>query len=230
MQGMFSHIFYESPPLELCFILSTSGDLMDAGDESLLKDGVFMNVAKQLMILALLTIAPAATAKSGEPAKVEAFYDSQRGATVEAIDQENDMLAIKNDSGNIMIMAIHPDVTSFDDVQEGDRGKIEYFDSVVVAINPAGSAGQAAPGQTYIVRNPGIKSAGTPVETFTVTATIDNITHNPDRNIDLAKLTGPNGNVYKVSIAKDVPGISKIHNGDEVTVELTPMLALDIDR
>lgn len=196
-----------------------------------------MNAAKQLLvILALLTIAPAAIARSGEPAKVEAFYDKQ-AATVEAIDHENGVLAIKNDAGNIMIMAIHPDVTSFDDVKEGDKGKIEYYESVVVALSPAESesAGLSETNQTYMVRNPGVKPAGaksegTPVETFTVTATIDNIVYKPSYDLHLAKLTGPNGNVYEVSMAEDLPGIREIDNGDAVTVELTPMLALDIDR
>ncbi|HEX5055476.1 MAG TPA: hypothetical protein VFX02_03160 [Gammaproteobacteria bacterium] len=188
-----------------------------------------MNTAQQLMFVALLTGASAAmaAAESGKPEKVEAFYGDHI-ATVEDIDHESGTIAVKDDKGNTMIMQIYPETRGFDQIEQGDHGKIKYLESVAVSLSPADEPGSNMPeptGESIIVRNPGVKPAGTPVETFSITGTIDHI-NNKTR---VARLKGPNGNEYRISVDKNVPGFRKLDNGDQVTAELTPMLALDMD-
>jgi hypothetical protein len=192
-----------------------------------------MNTAKLLMIVALLANASAvmATIESEKPKKVEAFYADHIG-TVEQIDHESGALAVKDDKGNTMLMQIYPEVHSFDQVNQGDRGNIEYLESVVVSLLQASEPGANVPeptGESIIVRNPGVKTSQIPVETYTVTGTLDKVNYKQRYKILLAELKGPNGNSYRVSFPKEIRDARKLDNGDQVTVELTPMLALDID-
>jgi hypothetical protein len=192
-----------------------------------------MDTVKLLVITALLagaSIAMAA-AESSKPKKVEAFY-ADHIATVEDIDHESGALAVKDDKGNMMIMQIYPEVHSFDQVKQGDRGNIEYLESVVVSLVQSDAPGVATPeptGESIIVRNPGVKTSQVPVETYTVSGIIDKVNYKPGYKILLAELKGSNGNSYRVSFPKEIRDARKLDNGDQVTVELTPMLALDID-
>jgi hypothetical protein len=186
------------------------------------------------MITVLLAGASAvmATVESEKPKKVEAFYD-KHVATVEDIDHESGTLTVKDDDGNTLLMQIYPNIHNFDQVKQGDRGKIEYLESVVVSFVPSDAPSVTTPqptGQSVIVRNPGLKGAGTPVETYTVSATMDKMNYKPGYKILRAELKGPNGNAYMVSFGDEIPksDARKLNDGDQMTVELTPMLALDI--
>jgi hypothetical protein len=187
-----------------------------------------MDTVKLLVITALLAGASTAmaAAESSKPKKVEAFY-ADHIATVEEIDHESGTLAVKDDQGNMMIMQIYPEVHSFDQVKN-----IEYLESVVVSLVQSDAPGVATPeptGESIIVRNPGVKTSQIPIETYTVSGIIDKANYKPGYKILLAELKGSNGNSYRVSFPKEIRDARKLDNGDQVTVELTPMLALDID-
>jgi hypothetical protein len=77
------------------------------------------------------------------------------------------------------------------------------------------------------VRNPKSKKPGaTAVHTEVVTATVEKI----DVGGRTATLRGPDGGTLQVGISPDVPNLANVKPGDQVVVEKTRALALNIQE
>src|SRR5205085_10581536 len=67
-------------------------------------------------------------------------------AMVEAIDKKNRILTLRNAEGQVRTLAVDPSVKNFDQIERGDKVRVEYLESVAVYIEAPGSAsGGAAP-------------------------------------------------------------------------------------
>jgi hypothetical protein len=188
-----------------------------------------MNAVKHLVAAALLAKALPAMAigETAKPGVVDAARESIV-ATVEDIDHENRTITLKGPAGNKVTMEAGPQVTRFDEIEKGDRIKVDYLESVAVAVVPPDqAAGAVRTGENFLVRNPKSQKPGaTAVRTDVVTAIVKKI----DATGRTATLQGPDGGTLEVSISPDVPNLADIKPGDQVVVEKTQALALNIQE
>jgi hypothetical protein len=188
-----------------------------------------MNAIKHLVAAALLAKALPAVAigETAKPGVVDAARESIV-ATVEDIDHENRTITLKGPAGNKVTMEVGPQVTRFKEIEKGDRIKVDYLESVAIAVVPPDqAAGAVRTGENFLVRNPKSKKPGaTAVRTDVMTATVEKI----NAGERTATLRGPDGGTLDVTIAPDVPDLKNIKPGDQVVVEKTQALALNIQE
>jgi hypothetical protein len=188
---------------------------------------IFMRVAKHLITAALLaSMTPVmAINETAKPGVVDSVHESVV-ATVEGIDHEKRSITLKLPDGNKVTMEVGPQVARFNEIKQGDRIKVDYLESVAVAVVPPDQAeGAVRTGENFLVRNPESKKPGaTAVHTEVVTATVQKI----DVAGHTATLQMPDGGMVDISIAPDVPNINNVKPGDQVVVEQTRALALNI--
>jgi Cu/Ag efflux protein CusF len=165
-------------------------------------------------------------AETPKPAVTEAAAVSIT-ATVEAIDYKNRSITLKGPEGNTQTMVVGPEATRFDKVKKGDVVQVDYLESVAVVVqSPDKQIATAEGTQSVIVRNQGRKPSGTLVQTDVVTATVEKI----DAKARKATLKGPNGNMFNISIAPDVENLENVKKGDQLLVQVTRSLALDVRK
>jgi hypothetical protein len=170
----------------------------------------------------LIVTSGVAGAKLAAPFVVDAGSQSMT-ATVVDIDHEARTVTLEDPSGNMLTMQVGPEAARFNEIEKGDKVKVDYLESVAVAVASPGEADPSVQAsESFVVRNPGKKPSGTAVKTDVVTATVEKI----DAKERIATLKGPEGEMLNVSIAPDVPVLPE--QGDQVVVKVTRSLALDI--
>lgn len=185
-----------------------------------------MKTARQLVIGTFLIGASGFSAAQEEkPIVVDAEHETVT-TTVEDIDHESRTVTLKDPEGNEVSMDVGLEVTRFDEIEKGDRVKVDYLESVAVEIRPPDEPGASVEtSEAFVVRNSGKKPSGTAVETDVITATVEEI----DTEGRIATLKGPGDNLVEVNIAPDVPDLQNVKPGDQVIVEVTRSFALNIE-
>ncbi|HEX5055475.1 MAG TPA: hypothetical protein VFX02_03155 [Gammaproteobacteria bacterium] len=188
-----------------------------------------MTAVKYPVVAAFLAGALPAMAvnEAAQPGVVDAAHESIV-ATVEDVNHEKRTITLKGPEGNEVTMEAGPQIARFEEVEKGDRLKVDYLESVAVAIVPPDQAeGAVRSGESFLVRNPQSQKPGaTAVRTEVVTATVEKI----DAAERIATLQGPDSGTLEISIAPDVPNVASIKRGDRVVVEKTRALALNIQE
>lgn len=188
-----------------------------------------MNTAKILIVTTFLagTTVAMAVDEAATPVVIDATHESM-AATVEAIDHQQRMVTLKGPDGNMLTMQAGPEITRLEEIKQGDRVKVDYLESVAVTLAPSGQAGApVATEESFLVRNPKSQKPGaTAVQTDVITATVEKI----DIKERIATLQGPGGDTMEVNVAPDVPNLQNIKPGDQVIVEKTRALALNIEE
>lgn len=186
-----------------------------------------MVMTRQFLIVAILILLSRfAVAQEEKPIVVDAKYETIT-ATVEDIDRESRIITLKSPEGNEISMEVGIELTSLDEIEKGDRVKIDYLESVAVAIRPLDEPGASAetPGE-FVVRNQRVKPSGEAVETDAIAATVEGI----DTGKRIAVLKRPDGNLMEVNIAPGVSDMQNVRPGDQVVVEATRSFALAIEN
>lgn len=181
--------------------------------------------AQGLLIMgaAALMAANADAAQTELPSAVEARKETVT-ATVEAVDHDRRMIALKAPAGDTVKMEVGPEVAHFHEIEQGDRVNVDYLESVAVAIAPPGASLEQA-AQSVEIRNEQDASVTKGVETEMVAATVEKI----DAGDRTLTLKAPDGSTRHMSVAPDVPGLEKLRQGDQVIVAATRELALNIE-
>src|SRR5689334_14419348 len=114
-----------------------------------------MNAFKLIAVVFLTQALPAAAIEqAAKPGVVDATSESIV-ATVENIDHEKRTITLKGPTGNKVTMEVGPQVARFNEVEQGDRIKVDYLESVAVAVVPPERAeGAVRTGESFLVRNP----------------------------------------------------------------------------
>lgn len=185
-----------------------------------------MVITRQFLISALsIWLSGVSAAQEAKPLVVDAKYETIT-ATVEGIDRESRIITLKNPEGNEISMEVGMELTSLDEIEKGDRVRIDYLEPVAVAIRPLDAPGAPETPGEFVVRNQRIKPSGEAVETDAIAATVEKI----DTGERIAVLKRPDGNLMEVNIAPGVSGMQNVKPGDRVVVEATRSFALDIEN
>jgi hypothetical protein len=186
----------------------------------------------QLCILAgigaIVGLAGCGKSQPPEPAKVENL--TTLSATVEAIDVNNRLVALRGPEGNVATIEVSPEVRNLEQVKVGDKLNVKYRESLAAAIMPKGTsptlndvdqsatAARAAPGAM-----PGA-AVGREVTTTVVIQSVDAKNHR-------VTFSGPDGLVRSVQAQKPEMQtfVQSLKQGDEVELKYNEALAVSVE-
>jgi hypothetical protein len=147
-------------------------------------------------------------------------------ATVEDVDLKNRTVTLKDEEGKTEKVKVGPEVRNLDQVKKGDTVRTTYYQSAIIQVRKP-TNGPSRREREVLVRAPrGQTPAGAIVNTAEITATIEDI----DYEKRTVTLKGPEGNVRTLKVSPDVKNLSDVKKGDELLVDLTEALAIEVSK
>lgn len=141
--------------------------------------------------------------------------------TIEAIDYSARLVTLKDAEGETETIYAGPEVERFDALKVGQKVTFRYYESMVYAIQPAGS--KPASDRSGVVRAPGDKPGATVSRQMTATVTIEAI----DAKVPSVSVTAEDGSKmsFRVEDPKNLEGVKV---GDRVQITYTQALAISV--
>jgi hypothetical protein len=144
-------------------------------------------------------------------------------ATVEEVDAAKGHVTLKGPKGNVISMAVGPDVRNLAQVKVGDKVVVRYLEALSLTLRKNGKELPAAKQSTDAVRTaPGARPGGAVADYVKVTADVVAV----DRKNHLVRLRGPQQTV-ELYVA-DPEQLKLIEVGDQVEAEYTQAVALSV--
>ena len=139
---------------------------------------------------------------------------------IEAIDPAKRLVTLRDEAGISETIHCGPEVQRFNALKVGDKVTFTYSESIVYAINKAGSTTSAGGG---VVRTPGEKPGGTISAQLTTTVTVNAI----DPKVPSITVTTLDGRKmsFKVENPKNLEGVKA---GDSVQITYTQAVAISV--
>ena len=147
-------------------------------------------------------------------------------ATVEDIDYDKRELTLKGPEGRSEEFHVSEQVKNFPQIKKGDEVKVDYYESIALALSKPGEAAPAASSHEALVTSePGEKPGASAVTVSDITATVEKI----DREKREVTLKGPRGNLVTVKVDPSVGNLKRIKEGDTIRATHTEALAVAVE-
>lgn len=148
-------------------------------------------------------------------------------ATVTAVEPENRLLSLRNESGKVETIYIGPEIRNYDQIEVGDRVVVTYQQAIAAAVTrPDQSVKQAQVDATVERAEPGEKPRAEISASLVATVKIDAV----DTTINTITFTRDDGLARTVRV--EDPGARQfmkgLKQGDLVTVTYTEALAVSV--
>ena len=147
-------------------------------------------------------------------------------ATVEAIDLATRQVTLRGADGKRVTLQVSEAARNLDQVEIGDIVETEYYESVALFVQAAGSEPDAgvttATARTPLGDKPGMGVA----DTVTLTATVIAIDHDSR----MVTLQGPEGNTLTTRVDESVTRLDEVKQGDQVVVRYTRAVAITVRK
>ena len=150
-------------------------------------------------------------------------------ATVKKIDKKNRKLTIMDDQGKPHTVKVPEQVKRFDAIQVGDKIKIDYYESVGLALEPKGEGKPGAPSETTMMgKKAGKLPGGMAVRTMTASAQVLDVDH----QANTLTLKGPEGHIDTIHVTdpEEQADLQKVKKGDTIRARYTEALAINVER
>ena len=113
---------------------------------------------------------------------------------VSAVDRTTRTVTLMNADGEARMVGVPPDMKSFDTLKVGDHVDVDYYESIGLALMPAGSKASMSETTTSVrTGDPGVAAVGRQV-----TATVEVV--GVDEVMNKVTFKGPKGNVRTVTV------------------------------
>ncbi len=147
-------------------------------------------------------------------------------AEVVGIDKVDRTLALMGPDGDVVAVEVPEEARNFDQIEIGDRVRVEYYESVALYIGkhgekPGGSAGLVA-GRSAKGEKPG----GIVAEAVDISATVEAI----DRAKRTVTLKGPDGKLVTTKVDPSVRAFDTLKVGDSIHARFTEAVAISVER
>jgi Cu/Ag efflux protein CusF len=144
-------------------------------------------------------------------------------ATVEKVDMNSREVTLKGPEGDIVTIAVGPEVRDLEQVKVGDKVTIDYTQAVALALSPVRGGEEERGEVSALERAPeGEKPGGVLSRRVDVRATVESI----DTKKREVTLKGPERTVT-LAVGKDID-LSKIKVGDQVLASYSEALAVSV--
>lgn len=201
---------------------------------------IIVAAAKGLLAIALTFIAIDA-AKAGPATEVAAMGGVITAiVTVEAIDVPNRLLTVVSPEGNVLVIKLGPDVQHIEKIKVREKVTISYTEEVATGLErfagPPKNKDEAISGEEEAGMNMNPSTVAeqdwvevtpqgdTDFSTVEVADTVAAINYNK-RIITFA---GTGGKTRTIVVDPSVAGLNQIHVGDQVALEVTRAVAVDV--
>lgn len=172
-------------------------------------------------ILALVLLVPAFVLAQPKGAIIT---DQQEAVvTVTKVDMKARTVTMRGPRGNLHTLQVPPESQNLDQVKPGDRFKITYAESVVVALTRGGQP-TATVDETMELAPKGAKPGGYKVRVQQVSAVVDAIDY---KNRYIA-LRGPKGNTLALPVSAEIKDFDQVRVGDKVSIAYSEALAIEM--
>jgi hypothetical protein len=143
--------------------------------------------------------------------------------TVTKVDPKARTVTVRGPRGNLHTLKVPPESQNLDQVKPGDRFKITYAESAVVALTKGGEPA-AKVEDTVNLAPKGAKPGGFKVRTVQISAVVDAI----DYKNRYVALRGPKGNTLALPVSDEVKNLEQVKVGDKLTITYTEALAIEM--
>ena len=144
-------------------------------------------------------------------------------AKVKAIDYEKRTVDLDLPSGETKTLTVSEDAVNFPQVKVGDTVEVAYVESLAIAVLGPAEAPKTGERAAAVLAPVGAKPGGIAVTTQSVTARVTAI----DYTTRMVTLTGPQG-TRTLKATAEVKRFNEVRVGDQVTLQYTEALALDV--
>jgi len=186
---------------------------------------------KRQMIFVLLAVSVAATLSLGglstaNAQGVEVGDAVVLTAEVVAIDRVDRVVTLLGSRGNVVEIEVGHQARNFDQIQLGDRVKVEYYESVALYIGKKGQKPGATAGLVAARSAKGDKPAGLVVEAVDISATVQTI----DKKKRTLTLKRPDGKLVTTKVDRSVKAFDTLEVGDSIHVRITEAIAISVEK
>ncbi|MCZ6758484.1 MAG: hypothetical protein O7C39_09400 [Bacteroidetes bacterium] len=179
-----------------------------------------------LIILGMVTALCLGASKSISAQGVEVGDAVVITAEVVAIDRVDRTVALLGSRGNIVEVEVGHETRNFDQIELGDRVKVEYYESVALYLGKKGQKPQASAGLVAARSAKGDKPAGLVVEVVDVSATVQAI----DKKKRILTLKRPDGKLVATKVGKSVKAFDTLKVGDSIHARITEAIAISVEK
>jgi translation initiation factor IF-1 len=145
-------------------------------------------------------------------------------ATVENVNKDKREVTLKREDGSTVTVEVPDTVRNFDQIKKGDTVTVTYNESIAMSVRKSDEPASAT--ETHVMaRAPlGAKPSATQVSTTQIVATVEKI----DRKTREVSLLAPDGSTTTVKVPEDIKKFDQLKTGDQVVVNATQSLAIDV--
>ncbi len=147
-------------------------------------------------------------------------------AEVVAIDRVDRTVALLGPRGNVVVVEVGHEARNFDEIEVGDRVKVEYYESVALFIGKKGQKPKAKAGLVAARSAKGDKPAGVVVEVVDVSARVQAI----DREKRKVTLKRPDGKLVITKVDESVKAFDTLKVGDSIHARITEAIAISVEK
>jgi hypothetical protein len=145
-------------------------------------------------------------------------------AVVKAVDHEKRTVDLALPNGETQTFSVSKDAVNFPQVKVGDTVEAGYVESLAISVLGPAEKPVTGEGTAVVLAPVGAKPGGFAVNTQNITARVTAI----DYTTRMVTLTGPQGNTRTVKAGPAVKRLSEIKVGDQITVQYTEAVLLDV--
>ncbi|MFL6648881.1 MAG: hypothetical protein ACJ8KO_13055 [Sulfurifustaceae bacterium] len=147
-------------------------------------------------------------------------------ATVEAVDKDNRILALRDESGELRTMIVNPAVKNFNQIKRGDRINADYLEEVAVYIEAPGMVAKDEAASAIATAPSGGKPSGAMVDTVQRRAVVEDI----DYDSRIVTLRAPDGSLHTTRVSPRIGPLDKISKGDQIIIRYTQTVAVSVTK
>jgi hypothetical protein len=150
---------------------------------------------------------------------------TQLTATVKAVDPQKHTVTLEGKEGKTI--TVHaPDARNLDQVQVGDKVKVDYVEELAIFVAKAGEPVGAEGAQAIALAPRGAKPGGIMARTTQIQANVKNI----DYKKRTVTLETPDGQLKTLKVDKSVKRFKEVKKGDEVVMRFTEAIAIEFTK
>jgi hypothetical protein len=147
-------------------------------------------------------------------------------AEVVGIDKVDRTLTLRGPKGKVVELEVGHGARNFDQIEIGDRVKVEYYESVAIYLGKHGQKPGASAGLVSARSKKGEKPGGVVVEAVDVSAKVKAI----DKKKRTVTLELPNGKKVTTKVDKSVKAFDKLKKGDSIHARYTEAIAISVEK
>lgn len=191
-----------------------------------------MKMTKSILILSfILPLLIGCASSGGQPASEMTKGVVLRDgivltADVVGIDKTDRVLKLRGPNGRVVSLEVSHEARNFDQIEIGDKVRVEYHESVALYMGKHGQKPEASAGRVAARSAKGDKPAVAVVETIDVSAKIKAI----DKANRSVTLELPDGSVSKTHVDSSIKAFDTLKVGDVIHARMTEAIAISVEK